>query len=153
LSQPPLTTHAATIFDGLPPDALDRILGRLTRRHFASGTIVIAEGDRLHEMYIVEAGVADVTVADRRGSPHHVLVVPGDVLGEMSLFTGRAASATVRALEDLTVTVVTEAEFHDLGDAFPRLYQNLGAIVSRKLYHARSAATGYASRGGDRGAM
>lgn len=76
--------------DGLPPDALDRILGRLTRPHFASGTIVIAEGDRLHEMYIVEARVADLKVADRRGSSHHVnQVVTGDVLGEMSLFTGR----------------------------------------------------------------
>jgi hypothetical protein len=35
-----------------------------------------------------------------------------------------------------TVTVITEGEFHNLADSFPRLYQNLGAIVSRKLYRA-----------------
>jgi NTE family protein len=88
-------------------------------------------------MYVVEAGAADVTVADRHGSSHHVnRIVAGDVLGEMSLFTGRPASATVTALEDLTVTILAEAEFHALGDTLPRLYQNLGAMVSRKLYRA-----------------
>jgi CRP-like cAMP-binding protein len=132
-SHPP----AAVVFDGVPPDAVERSLRYLERRHFPSGTVVITEGDRVHGMYIVEAGTADVLVAERRGSAHHVnRGGPGDVLGEMSLFTRRPASATVRALEDLTVIVMSAAEFHELGDSFPRLYQNLGGIVSRKLYRA-----------------
>jgi cyclic nucleotide-binding protein len=78
---------------------------------------------------LVETGRAEVTLVDRRGASHHVnLVGPGDVLGEMSIFTGRPASATVRALEDLSVIVLTKDEFHELGDAFPRLYQNLGGF-------------------------
>jgi NTE family protein len=132
-----VSSPAAAIFDGVPSDAIERSLRHLERRHFPSGTVVIAEGDRLHGMYIVEAGAADVSVADRRGSAHHVnRLGPGAVLGEMSLFTGRPASATIRALEDLTVIVVSAEEFHELGDSFPRVYQNLGGIVSRKLYRA-----------------
>jgi hypothetical protein len=55
LSQPLLSIPTGGIFDGLPPETLDRILRRLARRHFAAGAIAIAEGDRLHEIYIVES--------------------------------------------------------------------------------------------------
>ena len=128
---------AAIIFDGLPSDALQVFLARSRRYTFPPGATLIAEGERVHELFLVEAGTAEVTVVDRMGAAHQVNVVgPGDVLGEMSLFTGRPASATVRALEDLSVIVLTEGEFRAVGDAFPRLYQNLGSIVSRKLYHS-----------------
>jgi NTE family protein len=137
LNHPLVSPVAATLFGGVPLDTLERSLRHLARRQFAAGTVVISEGDRLREMYIVETGDADVSVVDRWGSAHHVnRVGPGDVLGEMSMFTGRTASATVRALQDLTVIVLSDLEFHELADAFPRLYHNLGAIVSRKLYRA-----------------
>jgi NTE family protein len=137
------TATAAMIFDGLPSETLQRVLPGLPRRDFPPGARVIAEGERLHEMLLVEAGTAEVTIVDRIGASHQVNVVgPGDVLGEMSLFTGRPASATVRALEEFSVIVLTEDEFHELGDACPKLYQNLGSIISRKLYRADRAHLG-----------
>jgi len=126
------SSPTATIFDGLPTETLQRVLPHLRRHDFPRGARVIAEGERLHEILLVETGTAEVTVIDRMGASHQVNVVgPGDVLGEMSLFTGRPASATVCALADFSVIVLTESDFHQLGEAFPRLYQNLGSIVSR----------------------
>ena len=137
------SSAATTFFEGLPTETLQRLLPHLRRHDFPRGARVIAEGERLHEILLVDAGTAEVTIIDRMGGSHQVNVVgPGDVLGEMSLFTGRPASATVRALEDLSVLVLSEAEFHVLGDAFPRLYQNLGSIVSRKLYRSDRAHLG-----------
>jgi NTE family protein len=137
LTQLLIPAPTAAIFDGVPVEALEDRLRQFGRRRFGAGSIAIAEGDRVHEMYVIESGSADVSVLDRRGASHQVnRVGPGDVLGEMSLFTGRPASATVRAIDDLVVVVVSEGAFHELGYAFPRLYQNLGAIVSRKLYHS-----------------
>jgi NTE family protein len=132
-----LAWAAATIFEGVPVEALESTLGQSRRRNFQPGTLLMREGRRLREMYILDSGTAEVSVADASGRPHEVnRLVRGDILGEMSLFTGRPASATVRALDEVWVIVVSEAELHHLAERFPRVYQNLGAIVSRKLYRA-----------------
>lgn len=123
-----------SLFDGIPPDELLRLLARFERRRFAADTIVLAEGDSPHETYVVESGVADVFVHDREGVEHRIgSIAPGGTLGEMSMCTGEAASGTVRATTDLEVFVVSEAEFERLATAYPRIYRNLGAILSERL--------------------
>lgn len=100
-----------SFFEGLSPEEVAQALDRLKPRRFESGTTVIAEGDTLHELYIVQSGTADILVTDRSGSEHLVnRVGPGAPLGEMSLFTGQPASAWVRA-----ATVLIEPEFGKTG--------------------------------------
>jgi len=127
----------ASFFDGLSAEEYALVLDGLHRRRFASGSIVMVEGDRPREMYVVEAGLADIFVADRMGVEHQVnRVGPGSTLGEMALFTGEPASATVRAAEDLELIVLREDEFRRAATAVPRIYHNLGAILSQKLFRA-----------------
>ena len=76
-------------------------------------------------------------VSDRNGIEHHVnRVGPGGTLGEMALVTGEPVSATVRAATELEVLVLSASEFHRAASAFPRIYQNVAAVLSRKLYYA-----------------
>jgi NTE family protein len=51
----------------------------------------------------------------------------------MSLFTGRPASATVRARTDLRVVVVSAQALECLGDRLPQLYRNIGVILAHRL--------------------
>lgn len=123
-----------SLFDGIPPDELQRLFGRFERRRFAAGSVVLAEGDSPHETYVVESGAADVFVHDREGEEHRIgSIAPGGTLGEMSMCTGEAASGTVRATTDLEVFVVSEPEFDRLATAYPRIYRNLGAILAERL--------------------
>jgi NTE family protein len=128
---------AASFFEGLGDQERALVLDGLQRRRFQAGSIVMIEGDRPREMYVVEAGLADIFVADRMGIEHRVnRVGPGSTLGEMALFTGEPASATVRAAEDLDLIVLDEDEFRRAATAVPRIYHNLGAILSQKLFRA-----------------
>jgi NTE family protein len=121
-------------FDGIPADELEAVLQRLERRRYPAGAVVIAEGETCHELYITQSGAAEVFVADRAGVEHLVgQVGPGATLGEMSLFTGRSAVGTVRAVEDLDLLVLGAAEFELLCSTFPQLYRNLGIILSDRL--------------------
>jgi NTE family protein len=121
-------------FDGIPPEDLEGLLQRLERRHYPAGSIVIAEGEMSREIYVTESGSAEVTVSDRAGAEHVVgQAGPGTTLGEMSLFTGQPAVATVRAVDDLEVLVLSEAAFERLCAAYPQVYRNLGAILSERL--------------------
>lgn len=125
---------SAAFFDGVPDDVLESVLGQAERRRYPAGSVVIAQGESVREMYVAESGAADVFVADRQGVEHLVgHVVPGSTLGEMSLFTGQPAAGTVRATDDLEVLVLREEEFERLSSRFPLIYRNLGAILSKRL--------------------
>lgn len=73
-------------------------------------------------------------VLDRNRIEHHVnRVEPGGTPGEMALLTGQPVSATVRAAIDLEVLVMSESEFQRAAAVLPCIYQNVAAVLSRKL--------------------
>jgi NTE family protein len=118
----------------VPAEELEPLLERLERRHVEPGSVVIAEGDAPQEVYVVRSGSAEVLVADEHGERQRIgHVAAGATLGEMSLFTGEPASATVRATSDLELLVLGGAEFERLADRFPVVYRNLGSILSKRL--------------------
>ena len=129
-------THVSdlSVFEGVPQEELARLLGDLERRSYPLGTVLVAEGDRTKEIYIAQAGSADVVISDLDGTEHRVGgIVPGGSVGEISLLTGQPAVATVRATADLEVLVMTEGDFARLVDSFPEVYRNLGAILAERL--------------------
>lgn len=110
------------------------MLASLERRRFPAGAVVIAEGDHANELYITQSGWAEVVVSDRHGGEHAVgQIRPGSTLGEMSLFTGRPAVGTVRATSELEVLVMPGGDFEQLAEQHPRIYRNLGTILSERL--------------------
>ena len=126
--------HEPSFFDGLSEEERGQILDLLEHRRFPAGVTVLAEGDSLHEMYIIQSGSVDVFTYDSQGNEHQIAHVgPGATLGEMSLFTGHPASSSVRAATDLDVLVLSEHNFRRAAAAFPRIYHNLGAILSARL--------------------
>lgn len=132
--RPDLSDEIPSFFDGIPADDLETVLAGLERRHFPAGAVVIAEGDHANELYITQSGWAEVVVTDRHGEEHAVgRVRPGSTLGEMSLFTGQPAVGTVRATRDLEVLVMPGADFEQFANRYPRIYRNLGAILSERL--------------------
>lgn len=130
-SAPP---NEPSFFDGLTPEECGQVRDLLEQRRFVAGVTMLAEGDSLHEMYIVQSGSADVYTFDQHGNEYRIARVgPGATLGEMSLLTGQPASSSVRAVTDLDVLVLSEHNFRRAASAFPRIYHNLGAILSARL--------------------
>ena len=123
------TVGLPSFFDGVPAEATAGILGRLETRRFPAGSVVVAEGDSPRQMYLAQSGTAEVMVGERRvGS-----VQPGTTVGEMSLFTGQPASATVRAIDEFVVYALSERELERIASAHPQIYRNLAAILSNRL--------------------
>ena len=137
--------QSLSFFEGLSPEEHLRVLGRLKRRTFPTGSTLIVEGEERREIYIIEAGAALILVKDREGIEHTVNHVgPGATLGEVSFFSGQPASATVRAITDLDVFVLEGDQFNEIAEAFPRLYYNVGSILALRLARVskRSVSSG-----------
>jgi NTE family protein len=130
-------SRGVSFFDGLAEEDLRWILERLDRRTFAAGETMLAEGDAPSEIYVIEDGSADVLMTDARGGEHKLnRVGAGGSLGEMSVFSGRPVSATVRAASDTTVYVLAKSDFRRIGSMYPQLYENLGSMLAARLVDA-----------------
>ena len=123
-----------SFFDGLSEEDVAWVLGHLEQRTFGAGETILGEGDTPTEVYIIQSGEADIFMEDERGEQHHLnRIGQGAGIGEMSMFTGRPASATVRAVSDVVVGAMTKSDFRRIGSMFPRVYENLGATLSERL--------------------
>ncbi len=88
-------------------DQKNKILNRIV---YPPGKTIIKQGDEAYRAYYIEKGVVEVIIEDG----HHELkvseLVAGDIFGEMALINEEPRSATVRAVETCTLSVVSKAE-------------------------------------------
>jgi NTE family protein len=126
--------ESLSFFEGLSEEEVAAAVGRLPALRFPAGSLLIARGDTLADIYVIQSGTADIFFPNRDGAEECINHAgPGDTLGEMAFFTGEPASASVRARTDVVVLVLDETTFAEVSAAFPRIYRNLGAILSARL--------------------
>lgn len=142
-----MTQHIdSRVFAGIPAKDLAEALEGLEERSFHPGEVVIAEGSAPRALYIIRSGRADVYLAPHPNQEYHLSSLgPGSTIGEMSLFTGQPASASVRAASNLVALILPEERFHALAARFPSVYLNLGAILSERLASTNLRVAGTAS--------
>jgi NTE family protein len=101
---------------------------------FRTGDVLVREGNPPSKLYIIQSGLASVSVAGLDGRPNVVAQLgSGSVIGEMSLLTGDPAAATVEALTDVVALGMTEAEFHRIALEHPAVYRGMTSVLARKL--------------------
>ncbi len=89
------------------------------RRIFPAGSVIVREEEPGNEAFVITAGRCRVTkMVDGHPKLLEEMGV-GDVFGEIAVFTRRHRTATVEAIEPVTVKVITQANFEeDLGMNF-----------------------------------
>jgi NTE family protein len=134
------SAHSAeSVLAGVPDSTLDA----LPRQTLPAGTVLIAEDDFPGKMYVLVSGEAEVVVAGRDGLPVTLhTATAGEPIGEMSLLTGRPASATVRTTEDSEVLLFRAEDLSSLGQSHPVVYRNLMAILAARLAGTNRLAAG-----------
>ncbi len=81
-----------------------------SRRRFAAGEIVFAEGAEGDSAFIIERGQVEVSV-ERNGQTVRLAVLgPGEIFGEMSLIDDRPRTATVRTITEIDCVIVDRAQ-------------------------------------------
>ena len=108
--------------------------GRFMPRRFAAGDVLVREGEPGDRAYVLTSGTCEVSRTIAGVSVPLARLGPGDVFGENALIGEERSAATVIALDDVMVTVVTrEALESDLG-----LDSWVGAFVRALAERART---------------
>ena len=132
-----LQSHA--LFGGIATDDLAMIIPLLHEENYAAGDYVVREGDNGSAMYFIRRGTAEVLkAAPGTGDPRRLAVLrEGETFGEMELVDIQSRSASVRALEPLTVLALSSEDLFDIfqerQSAFIILLMNIAREISRRL--------------------
>lgn len=116
---------------------LDTIATIVEARNVAAGKDLFREGEPGDGLFLVIAGEINVTKRTPGGEHTLARLGPGSVLGEMSLVTADARSATGRALADTRVLHMSAARFRELlaadSVAAHKVLAAIAEVLARRL--------------------
>lgn len=103
------------LFNGLVPEALERIAAIAGEESHETETYVFREGDIGDKLYLILEGKVRIS-RDLAGMGEEALAVlgPGEAFGEMSLIDDVPRSADARVHEKCRLLVITREAFEDL---------------------------------------
>ena len=111
----------ATILGQLPQEKWDELAQAVEDLVVAPGTVIFRQGDPGDKFYLIRTG--RVRVFRERGGRETELSVlrAGDDFGEMALFMNEPRSATVAALEETRLMVLSKEQFQRILKDFPQV--------------------------------
>lgn len=105
--------------------------GWFATKIFAPGSVIVNEGDQASAAYVITRGRCEVfKTVEGTKMPLRVLS-PGDVFGETAIFTGKPRTASVAALDEVTVKVVTRESLEHELDRSPWMGSFVRALAER----------------------
>ncbi len=120
-------------FEPFETEALQLIEQGSRLREFPPRAVVVKEGDPGSSLFVVVAGVLDVS-KQVPGKPDRRVgrLVAGDLFGEMSLLTGASRSATITAATHSTLIEIDKQQIEPILVSHPEAITRLGQMVSER---------------------
>jgi CRP/FNR family cyclic AMP-dependent transcriptional regulator len=117
LSARPVLASLAAIpfFDGLDPDALERLAASMRSRRFRRGEVIFHIGDPGDALFVIVSGEVKISLPSETGDEAILATLrPGDVFGELALLDGAPRSASASALMPTETVILPRDRFREL---------------------------------------
>src|SRR5207244_1310376 len=134
------------LFSGLRKKELKEVATCCREGMYSPGSVLISQGEKGLGLFILTKGTVRITRTNRPDAPEQVLgtVEAWDVIGEMALLDDLPRSATVTAVDEVTVLVVPFWDFRIILRRILRSDPDVGldllAVLSRRLRKAEQRA-------------
>lgn len=106
----------------------------LERKFVPQGTVIIKQGDDAFAAYLIQSGRVSVT---RLENGKEILLAElgvGEICGEMALINEAARTASVVALEDCNLIIITKAAFEQkLENTDPTIQAIVEMLIERMI--------------------
>jgi len=104
------TLSTIELFQGLPKDNLAKIVPCCREATFQRGAVIFKESDAENDLYVVLKGRVSIEMelpAELAERARLAIMQEGQVFGEMSFISGARRSATVQALDDVRLLIIS----------------------------------------------
>ena len=96
----------ATPFTTLAAGQLQNLAARIARRRVEAGEVIVRQGEKGHEAFLLRSGRAEVLLRDAEGERTIGTLWPGTLFGEAALLSEQPRNAAVRAVETCELLVL-----------------------------------------------
>ena len=135
------------LFSGLPKKELKDLATYCREGTYSAGSVLLSQGEQGLGLFILTKGTVRITRKNSPDGAEEVLGTAGagDVIGEMALLDDLPRSATVTAVDDVTLLALPFWEFRRILrrilSSDPDVGLDLLAVLSRRLRKAEQRAT------------
>jgi small-conductance mechanosensitive channel/CRP-like cAMP-binding protein len=124
----------------LEPEAIQGLAHESRLQEYPTNAVVVREGSPGASLFVIVAGMLDVSRKGDDGVTHTVgRLLPGEVFGEMSLLTGSPRTATVIAINPVTLIEISKSDLQGIFAAHPEMIAELTEIEAARLLANRNA--------------
>ncbi|MDP2090495.1 MAG: cyclic nucleotide-binding domain-containing protein [Candidatus Gracilibacteria bacterium] len=107
----PENIYNLEIFKGITHDIIEQIILNCNERTYTNGEMIISEGEKSNgEGYILKSGKVSVSIKGSKIAELH----SGDIFGEIALLNEEERTATVTALENIEVIILSYDNLIDM---------------------------------------
>jgi CRP-like cAMP-binding protein len=122
------------LFAGISPDSLRRLNERLGRLNIPTGRVLMSAEQPGEMAYVILSGTLRIHLTNADGEEITLaLLGPGEIVGEMALIDDDVRSASVVALEPVSLLWINRQTFEWARHEVPQLVDNLIRILARRL--------------------
>ena len=111
----------ATVLGQLPQEKWDELVRAVEDLVVAPGTVIFRQGDPGDKFYLIRTGRVRVFRQDAGLETELAVLQAGDDFGEMALFMDEPRMATVAALEETRLMVLSKEQFQSILKDFPNV--------------------------------
>lgn len=122
------------IFSSLTSEGLDSISGDIILKKFKKNKIILHEEDTNVFMYVIISGKVKVARTNEEGK-EVILAMhqTGDFFGEMTLIDGKTIPASVVAIEDSDIMLISRKSFYSMVFSNRKVLEELMQILCSRL--------------------
>jgi CRP-like cAMP-binding protein len=125
---------SAPLFAGLAAGDIEQIAGRMVRRRFGRGDVILSQGAAAGSMHVITRGSVKITIASDEGKEVILAILRrGELFGEIAALDGGARSATVTSIEATETAVLSRADLLEFVRAHPEFALRLIATLAQRL--------------------
>lgn len=115
------------------PAHIEKLAQGVRTARYGKGELLFRQNDCGDELFLIFAGALDIFLANGQNVEQKIASRgAGNFVGERSLLTGEARSATVRAAADSTVIVIGKQVMGDLLHDDPELAEQIAQVIAKR---------------------
>jgi len=125
------------LFTDLSEGEVKKILSYMETKNFAPSSFIFKEGEEGNEMYLIEKGEVEVFIERKEKRISLAKLARGDFFGEMGILRNNTRSASIQAMENVTLFVLTRTDIKTItersGDLAAKFLLNLSEVLAERI--------------------
>jgi CRP/FNR family cyclic AMP-dependent transcriptional regulator len=117
------------LFSGLSDRQREQVARWADEVDIKAGKHLVDQGRFAYEFFVIEEGTAEVT----HDGDHLTDLGPGDFFGEIGILGDEPRTATVVAISDMTLIVMTDRDFREMTRSMPDVAETIRRTMETRM--------------------